>query len=466
MSDFNAYFSHKWSIDYLPIHTALWSRMASHCRFLLDQPEPAGGVARPYFISRLESLMRRADVMVCVIPVQGESDFSTSSAANDYKFADCSPYILFELRLAERLGIPRLVLYDRRSSFRPTPSTNPRVIQVCRDFGELGELLAAGKEDADLSTAIDDWLRTVNRSRCPKNWTVPTRSGTLFGPGTVLSAQEELLQRAMQSSGFDRPDRIQADWTDAELINVLRSLGLLVVDVSDPFALPLMHVAQALMVPTIRVMRAEFELPSLLWGHPAGYQLDLVKWGRDVDDSSLLQQLSDRGRAVARGVKPVVGLEQGTALLHQRTYLDPGHSVFISHNEKPGDRKLVELLVDEFNRRGIHYWEYVIENRAGADWQQRMQAGLQDASHMVALVAPRYEKSDGCMEEWNFAMSKRIPLLPFLRISHDGSKVQDCTREQTDGSCPCASGTSDCGSSRERAPRDRSSCHVGWCPLM
>jgi len=426
MSDFSAYFSHKWSREFLSVNAMLWRSISPKCRLLLDQPEPTDEDERPYFIARLESLMRRADVMICCLPFQQCPDPSPKQHALDFRYFDCSPYILFELRLAERLDLPRFILHDRRSRFRPPATVDPRVRYVARDFAELTSILESGAQDRQLEELLEDWLRAVARNRVPGSWEVPSRSALLMSKHSGLDDKISLLRVAADANGFDPPEVLRAGSLDSELIQSIRALGLLIVDVSDPDVLPRMHIAHTLMVPTVRLAPGGVsELPEILRGHPAGYQLDLVPFGNDTADDMLAQRVGYRARAVVRAAQPVVGLERGLALLHQRTYLHPTHRIFISHNEKPGDRILVELLLTEFDKRGIRYWEYGIENHAGVNWPQRMDEGLKTATHIVALVAPRYEKSEGCMAEWNYAMEHTLPLLPFLTRGRSESVVTD-----------------------------------------
>ena len=42
----------------------------------------------------------------------------------------CSPYSLFEIRLAERFGIPKLVLYERETGFKASPWSRPEDVYI------------------------------------------------------------------------------------------------------------------------------------------------------------------------------------------------------------------------------------------------------------------------------------------------------------------------------------------------
>jgi hypothetical protein len=64
------YFSHSWDHDDLPVNLMLWKHLSKHCQLWIDRPEPTADEDRPYFISRIESLLRRADVFVCCLPTR------------------------------------------------------------------------------------------------------------------------------------------------------------------------------------------------------------------------------------------------------------------------------------------------------------------------------------------------------------------------------------------------------------
>jgi len=122
----SAYFSLSWNARDTLLNVNIWERLARDCHLLIDRPEEAHGGKRPYFICRIETLMRRSDVFVCCLPaLPPERRTSRDPAAvGDWRYNEYSPFILFELRLAERADLPRFVLYDRESRFQP-PSHQP-----------------------------------------------------------------------------------------------------------------------------------------------------------------------------------------------------------------------------------------------------------------------------------------------------------------------------------------------------
>ncbi len=413
----SAYFSHSWSDADLPANLMLWEQIADKCRLLIDKPEPTFEDTQPYFISRIEALMRRADVFVACIPTlpAEKQKPRIPNAIGDWRHNLCSPYILFELRLAERLDIPRLVLYDRNSEFRPPAYQLPHVLYVGRRFDELGALLAARTPDTVLQEQIKQWLDWISKNVVPRQEVAQPTAAYLLGNDADIAAGN--IAEVIEDSGFERPRAITSLFhTDAELYCMLRSIGVLVADVSKPELQPLYLAAHSLMVPVIRLSSqvtqsaADQDLPPLLRGHPAGYQNDIVSF----DVAGLFQQrLADRARAITRSAQPVIGREQGNILLYERTY-KKDHFVFVSHDEKFEDRSLVNAIVQTCKAKGIKCWEYALENRAGEEWKTKMDAALQKTTHMICLLSPGYEQSPGCAEEWAFALDHKLPILPFL----------------------------------------------------
>ena len=420
-SQVSAYFSHSWGALNLPINLMLWQALAADCHLLIDQPDPVAEPSQPYFISRIESVMRQADVFVgCVprLPVEKQRP-AVREAVGDWRFHLCSPFILFELRLAERGDLPRFVLYDRASRFQPPAMTSPHVRYVGRDFQELQALIEGGGQDQSLVQELEQWLGWVTTNYTPRRTTPSGRAAYLLGDTAGAAELRSAVIEAVDTGGFERPQALDHVFhTDAELYVNLRSLGLLVVDVGRPELWPLYHAAHSLMVPTVRVHSGfnsdpgatDCALPLLLRGHPAGYQKDLLP---GATAEPIFERLQDRAKAVARGVRPVLGLQPGRRLLYARTF--PGsHYVFISHDERLDNRALVDAVVRRCEEHGIVCWEYAVENRSGEVWRRNMDAALAKATHVLALLSPGYEQSTGCREEWAFALEHRLRLLPFL----------------------------------------------------
>ncbi len=418
MSKFEIYFSHPWNPDYLPINEMLWRTVADDCQLIIDQPEPSSEEDKPYFISRMETIMRKADVFLCCLPacIPDNEAAIDNSASGDWRYKACSPYILFELRLAQRLGLPCFVLLDRATRFKSHLLEVPNCTSVERDFEDLRARLGNNQEDSQLQTEVTQWLERVKRCRVPELWTPPSRTAYLIDEESENAPKINLIGEALVKGNFDEPKSLEKFCqTDAELFQSLRSIGLLVADVSNPKFQPLYLAAHSLMIPTIRLSSGKDPalMPDILQGHPAGYQKDTISVV-GIDDELQFHRISDRASAVSRKSESFSSEREGLRMLSQRTFKKAEHLVFISHDEKLGNRELIDGIVSTLKDRGVNCWEYKVENRSGDIWLDEMNKALENATLLVALLSEGYEQSPGCTTEWSYALNNQVPVLPFL----------------------------------------------------
>ena len=118
---FSLYFSHSWRPRDVNLNVNVWEALCSECELLVDAPEEPGADP-PYYINRIEELLRRSDLFVSVLTFREPRDGDFTAADTKLR---CSPYSLFEIRLAERADIPRLILYERSTGFRPPSIQRP-----------------------------------------------------------------------------------------------------------------------------------------------------------------------------------------------------------------------------------------------------------------------------------------------------------------------------------------------------
>ena len=101
-SRFAVYFSHSWRPNDVDLNVRVWEELAADCELLVDEPDEPGANP-PYYINRIEELLQRADLFVSVLTHR-------EPRAGDFTGEDanlrCSPYSLFEIRLAQRAGLP------------------------------------------------------------------------------------------------------------------------------------------------------------------------------------------------------------------------------------------------------------------------------------------------------------------------------------------------------------------------
>src|SRR4051794_40120415 len=105
MSRLSVYFSQSWRPLDVDLNVQVWSELAPTHELLVDEPEDASAEP-PYYINRIEELLQRADVFLAVLTYRPQK-----------QGLQCSPYMVFEIRLAERVAMPRLVLYERKTGF-------------------------------------------------------------------------------------------------------------------------------------------------------------------------------------------------------------------------------------------------------------------------------------------------------------------------------------------------------------
>ncbi len=410
-----AYFSHSWK-THLPLHLAIWKRLHGKCHLLIDKPvQQTRDSKPPYYISRIESILRRSDAFVACLPaIDAAGHAEKAGRGGDWRLR-CSPYILFEIRLAERADLPRCILYDPRTGFQPPVHSGSHARYIAGRLDEISLRVENNPDDAALHE-LDRWLEWVEHNRLPGVESDHFRCGLLLGEEKESQALQGVAKEAIANAGLGEPVDVNRDFRhDSDMLQTLRSLKLLVADVASPSMLPLYHAAHALMVPCVRLhsrlgTEKHDELPRVLRGHPAGYQEDLLTCEAP---ETVFAGICQRVEAVVGDTSPIDTLHKGNYELQQRAYRR--HVVFISHDLKGEGRELVDQICKQCEDRGIDYWEYDRCNRAGENWPKNMEQALERMTIFVALETPTYDASTMCLKEAQRA-KERLPTedrLPF-----------------------------------------------------
>lgn len=416
---FNLYFSHSWHPQDVDLNLMVWKHVSPRCNLLIDvPPPPEPGKDPPLYINRLEELLRRSDLFLAILPYRAPKP--GEGAAKGAGHLHCSPWVLFEIRLAERANRPRLVIYDVRTGFKPPRHPPPRApratyVQVS-NFDEIYELLRGGEEPATLTDKIEGWLEWVAEAMVPRRYDFCDVS-LLYLPPRLPDRDEVVAQikTALTSANYDTPLELSESFRcDAELFHKLTCGGLLVAEVSDEQSLGVYSVAHALFVPSVRLFRSfandPDQLPWLLRGHPGGYQNDIVAW---TTPAELGQAVADHALAMLAATRTITRFEEGKRHLEERLYAKK--KVFISHDYPLDRRDFVDLVVRKLKDASIDCWEYAIENRAGEKWRERLDAELAAATDFIIFFSDEYEKSEACSWELEWALQKRPDnIIPFL----------------------------------------------------
>jgi len=407
---FAVYFSHSWDPEHVDLNLFIWEQIHERCKLLIDLPDEKSPHP-PYYINRIEELLCRSDLFIAVLPYREPKPDTPPEELR----TQCSAGALFEIRLAERANLPRLVLYDVRTHFKRPQNPPKHAVYIRRQFDEVKATLPSGEEA--LKTEIQDWLTRAGKQIQPKSSDRPIEAYILLP--RALPDREAIFDRicdALTSAGFDEPiDLDGAFHSDAELFQILSRGGLLVADVSDGEQFPAYCIAHALFVPAVRLWpsQAEFsaaDLPSLLRGHPGGYQHDLVRWSAPEDLTAAIKAHAAAMFAVAR---PVADHDEGRLLFEKRRYTE-NHSVFLSHNFPQDSRQMIDEILCGFRNVSIHCWEYLDANRAGENWRERMDGELKNATHFAIMLSPDYEQKEACVAEIDWALEHKVPIIPFL----------------------------------------------------
>jgi len=424
-----AYFSHSWKHEDSPLNLAIWARLAKSCRLLIDEPPiELGKTNPPYYISRIESLLRRSDLFVGCLPSLPEPKWKQPppDAQGDWRYSKFSPYILFEIRLAERAGVPRLIIYDLESGFLPPSLVPPHSRYLSVRFSEIRKTLEKGGEIPAFNSEIDSWIESARHYIRPDVEIGGLIAGILHSHDASRSRNVEAIRKALIHAGIHEIIPISASFsTDAELSEKFRCMNLLVADLDEPDAQMVYSTAHAQLVPAIRLFgtggRESLDrLPPLLRGHPAGYQEDLLPGS--IDDE-VLAAISSRAEATIKSGASIDDHASGRRLIQQRGYRP--HFVFLSHASKQDDRmandyrrEMVDAILRACGDLGINIWEYDTRNRSGENWKRDMMDALERMTHFVPLITDNYRFRDNCKLEVEVANKRfsqgEVVQLPFL----------------------------------------------------
>lgn len=408
-NQFALYLSHSWRLRDVELNAKVWGELGAWCELLIDAPEEPGADP-PYHINRIEELLRRTDVFASVLthrePKPGEFE------GQDAKLR-CSPYCLFEIRLAERGDIPRLILYDRTTGFRPPAAQRDWEAYVPFDRGLRESLPDESQWVKVLEPRIRRWQEWIGDHRRPASY-VQSMSAVILVNLETQAALSETIADCLRDGGYEpvRPDVRQL--RSSTVLRQLREAGLVIVDFSacTPALEQMYAAAHGQCTPAIRLMAhdSERKLPWILSGDPGGYQLDMVRW-QNVEEVPAL--VKPRIASMFR-LSKALSDTKGHDYLQSKRYAP--FFVFLSHTLKPPHRTLVERIYAKLAERQVTPFEYHEVNTAGIDWRQALNESLTKTTHFVALLSDGYEVSQTCTYEMDqiLARGAQVTILPFM----------------------------------------------------
>ncbi|PWU06644.1 MAG: hypothetical protein C5B51_11795 [Terriglobia bacterium] len=412
---FGVYLSHSWRPRDVDLNLKVWDQLSANCELLVDKPEQPGADP-PYYINRIEELLWRSDLFVSVLtyrePRQGEFPPPDTTLR-------CSPYSLFEIRLAERADLPRLIVYERSTGFRPPISPRPWQAYVPFDRG-MGEQLPEHRQWGNTVHAkIEQWTQWAQGHRMPMSYEQSNCAVVLTGSASASRAFEALEDSLRQ--GNYEPVRCDPErQRSSDAFRMLREAGLVVAEFAQTGAIQeqLYAAAHGLSLPSIRLFHSESgqtDLPWILRGDPGGYQNDIVVWNKPED---LPGQVDPRIGAMFR-LSPALRNGSASDYLQSKRYSQ--FFVFLSHTLKGPERALVEQIYALLQERRVTPFEYHSVNTSGIDWQKALNEALEKTTHFVVLLDPEYVNSQTCMYELEKILSRgeQVKILPFMINGRD-----------------------------------------------
>lgn len=398
---FAVYLSHSWWPEDVELNLQVWNALGAASELLVDAPTEAGPNP-PYYINRIEELLRRTDVFVSVLTYRPSKDPAAKLR--------CSPYMSFEIHLAERADRPRLVLYDRRTGFRPPETKRPGAVYQVFERGD-GEPLPEQRQWRVVERAVTAWTEWVTTHYRPSSYELST-SGALLLDRRAEGELAAELGRGLSSANFTPWYCDDESLSAGEALRRVRDAGLVIADLGRPSerVRQLYAAAHVLGIPAVRLVRGDDPWPWILDSDAGGYREDVVRWGSVAEAVAAVRPRID----AMLWLSPA--LRDGKALEYLQSKRYSKFHVFVSHNLKDARRALVERVCAELRERQVPVFEYNEHNSAGIDWKSELDAALAKTTHFVALLAPDYEQSKYCTYEIDHALARGggVAILPFM----------------------------------------------------
>lgn len=414
-SRFAVYFSHSWRPRDVELNLQVWEELAADCTLLVDVPEEPGADP-PYYINRIEELLRRTDLFVSILTYRDPREAAPVAGGADLR---CSPYSLFEIRLAERADTPRLVLYERGTRFWPPETIRPWEAYIEFVCGTKERRIELQRWTTVIQAKIQQWKAWAANHRRPVSYERSRTAAILVG-ASLYEGVGEALQRSLRAGGY-RPVRCNPErQSSGEVFRLLHEAGLVLAEFGtrDSRLEQVYAAAHGLGLPAIRMLSAASEpdgLPWILKGDPGGFENDIVRWSKPEDVLDLVAPRIAAMDRLSEALSDVDGLDYLQSKRYARFF------VFISHTLKGSDRVLVEQIYTLLRAKHVIPFEYHQVNAAGIDWKVALDESLKKTTHFVALLDSTYEQSPTCEYELREILKRRneVTILPFMIAGRD-----------------------------------------------
>jgi hypothetical protein len=384
-----------------------------------DQARVGEATRRPTSTTRLERLIRDADVFVGVWPLPGEP----TAGWRHEELAKAARYFRLELDMAARARKPGIVFTDKR--YRDVLAPPAGIVQVRYDAQELtfGEAAPGWRKwGRSFATFAAECDRVIPRPS--EDPVVEGRVGVLVGDHADLDVTA-VVDRLLTDRVLE-PVRLPLAMSPAFLRQV-RRCDWVVADLSDPAVTVLATFLHGQAVPLLRLRAGAATAAAadgVLYGDlPVGYRKDVVV--SDTEDQ-LRTLLDERLEAVTE--EPVYLGDRASAERYFASAAQRDEPVFLSYAGE--DEAQAAAVAVRLNRRFRDVFDYRDRERkslpAGEPWMDTLYGKLSVSAVGVILHSGHYRDSGNCRDEERHLLDRYLQgKLKLLVIRVDDTPIPE-----------------------------------------
>ena len=371
--------------------------------------------------TRLERMIRDADVFVGVWPLPGEPD----KMWDQEELANQSRYFRLELGMAIRARKPGIVFVDQR--YGKVLQTPPGIERLTYDAQEI--LLSANSPSWWwLHAKVERYWRELRRQLAGRQLDAPFAEGCV---GVVSGHYDDIdagrvTEEAVLSQGFFDPVRLPATLSLAGL-NELRRCDFVIADVTGLEIETMTAFLYGQSVPVLRTRRGTDQaqatvVEDVLFGNlTVGYRKDVTGWSTEPE---LRDGLRERLGVIAQ--RAVLIGDQKAATTYFSSAAKRKEPVFLSYAGEDAD------LAAQFATALREHFQEIFDYRQrgslpiGEHWQDQIARKLSATAVGVILFSDHYSQSPHCVDEcrqlYDASLNERAKLLP---VKLDAASVPD-----------------------------------------
>ena len=374
----------------------------------------------PTSTTRLERMIRDADVFVGVWPLPGEPD----KMWDQEELANQSRYFRLELGMAIRARKPGIVFVDQR--YGKVLQTPPGIERLTYDAQEI--LLSANSPSWWwLHAKVERYWRELRRQLAGRQLDAPFAEGCVEYVRALRRHRRGPRHRGgrLEPGLFD-PVRLPATLSLVGL-NELRRCDFVIADVTGLEIETMTAFLYGQSVPVLRTRRRTDQaqatvVEDVLFGNlTVGYRKDVTGWSTEPE---LRDGLRERLDVIAQ--RAVLIGDQKAATTYFSSAAKRKEPVFLSYADEDAD------LAAQFATALRKHFQEIFDYRQsgslpiGEHWQDQIARKLSATAVGVILFSDHYSQSPHCVDEcrqlYDASLNERAKLLP---VKLDAAWVPD-----------------------------------------